>query len=163
MTEPQVQHLATTCRTPALRAMHSRSEHSIQNDKPGVDVEESREAFTAVDPPHLGAAVDNSGGPQDFLVMSPQLLCAESHSWHLDVMHGCGSETISALPPKSDGKHPAGLVTRRTLPLHPGHAGRGGRDRPARPRHYSQRRPDGEAARSHACLRCATLGPPAIA
>jgi hypothetical protein len=44
-------------------------------------------------------------------VIKPQLPAAESQSWHLDVMQGCGSETICPFPPNSDEKHPAGFDT----------------------------------------------------
>ena len=44
-------------------------------------------------------------------VIKPQLFADESHSWHLDTMHGWGSDTILSLPPNNDERHPAGFDT----------------------------------------------------
>lgn len=46
-----------------------------------------------------------------FFVIKPQFPAAESQSWHLDIMQGCGSETILSLPPNNDERHPAGFDT----------------------------------------------------
>jgi len=46
-----------------------------------------------------------------FFVIKPQLPSAESQSWHLNLIQGCGSETIFSFPPNSDERHPAGFVT----------------------------------------------------
>jgi hypothetical protein len=44
-------------------------------------------------------------------VIRPQFPADESHSWHLDIIQGWGSETIFSLPPNNDERHPAGFDT----------------------------------------------------